>query len=89
MRREQEENLYFGVRGDEGLNRKTKYKSCFTSDMKFTPLWDLSDEIEKEIYEQFQIPQPYIYIWLDRSRLYGLSLWCLEERYTKRVGIVR
>lgn len=64
MRRGQEENQYFGVRGDEGLNRKTKYKSCFTSDMKFTPLWDLSDEIEKEIYEQFKIPQPYIYIYM-------------------------
>lgn len=64
-----------GVRGNESRLRKAQYKSCFTKDMKFTPLWDLTTELEKEIYEKYKIPQPYIYIWIERSRLYGLPLW--------------
>lgn len=63
-----------GVRGNESRLRKAQYKSCFTKDMKFTPLWDLTTELEKEIYKQYQIPQPYIYIWFERTRLYGMSL---------------
>ena len=39
-----------GVRGSESALRKSKYKSCFTKDKKFTPLHDLSDELLDKIY---------------------------------------
>lgn len=69
-----------GVRGNESRLRKAQYKSCFTKDMKFTPLWDLTTELEKEIYEQFKIPQPYIYI-------YGLKgLGCMGCPYGSYKG---
>ena len=53
-----------GVRGAEGRLRKAQYTSCFTKDKKFTPLWDLTDEIENEIYNQYNIETPYIYIYM-------------------------
>lgn len=69
-----------GVRGNESRLRKAQYKSCFTKDMKFTPLWDLTTELEKEIYEKYKIPQPYIYI-------YGLKgLGCMGCPYGSYKG---
>lgn len=40
-----------GVKGNESKMRATQYKSCFTKDKKFTPLYDLTDELEDEIYK--------------------------------------
>lgn len=53
-----------GVRGAEGRLRHAQYTSCFTKDKKFTPLWDLSDELEKAIYKKYNIETPYIYIYI-------------------------
>lgn len=64
-----------GVKGSEGVLREGKYKSCFTKDKKFTPLWDLTDKMEKEIYEKYNIEVPSVYKFISRTRLYGLSLW--------------
>lgn len=66
-----------GVRGNESRLRKAQYTSCFTKDKKFTPLWDLTDETEKTIYEKYKIPQPHIYIYIDRNRMHGVPLWKL------------
>ena len=60
-----------GVRGSEGLNRKSKYKSCFTKDKKFTPLWDLTDELENQIYKKYKIEVPEIYKYVDRTGCMG------------------
>lgn len=50
-----------GVRGAEGMTRKSKYTSCFTKDKKFTPIWDLSNELENKIYEKYNIETPNVY----------------------------
>lgn len=50
-----------GVRGNESVMRKKQYNSCFTKDGKFTPLWDLSDELLDKIYKQYNIEIPKIY----------------------------
>ena len=51
--------------------RESKYKSCFTSDKKFTPLFDLTDKLENQIYSQFHIPLPKIYNTVDRTGCMG------------------
>ena len=60
-----------GVRGSESLLRKTQYKSCFTKDGKFTPLWDLSDNLLDEIYKHYKIEIPQIYDILPRTGCMG------------------
>jgi|LGVE01.1.fsa_nt_gb 3'-phosphoadenosine 5'-phosphosulfate sulfotransferase (PAPS reductase)/FAD synthetase len=50
-----------GVRASESLLRKAQYKSCFTKDEKFTPLFDLDDILFEMIYKKFKIETPHIY----------------------------
>ena len=66
-----------GVRGNESMMRHYNYKSCFTKDMKFTPLWDLTDELEEEIYKEFHIEVPEVYNHLTRTGCMRLPLWKL------------
>lgn len=60
-----------GVRGDEGALRKTQYKSCFTKDKKFTPLWDLTNEIEEKIIKKYKIEVPKVYQYIERTGCMG------------------
>lgn len=60
-----------GVRGNESGLRKTQYKSCFTKDKKFTPLWDLTDEMEDAIYQQYNIEVPKVYNYIKRTGCMG------------------
>lgn len=60
-----------GVRGNESNMRKSKYNSCFTKDGKFTPLWDLTDELENKIYEKYKIETPKIYEKIKRTGCMG------------------
>lgn len=60
-----------GVRGDEGKTRKAKYKGCFNKDGTFTPIWDLSDQLEKDIYNKYGIELPQIYKYVSRTGCMG------------------
>lgn len=60
-----------GIKGGESGLRKTQYKSCFTKDKKFTPLWDLTEELENKIYEKFKIEVPEIYKYIERTGCMG------------------
>ena len=51
--------------------RKSKYKSCFTKDKKFTTLHDLSDELLEKIYEKFNIEIPKVYDHISRTGCMG------------------
>lgn len=64
-----------GVRGQEGILRKGKYTSCFTKDKKFTPLWDLTDEMEDAIYKKYNIELPEIYKYVERT---GCMRMCIS-----------
>ena len=66
-----------GVRGSEGAMRKTQYKSCFTKDMKFTPLHDLTDELLDKIYKKYNIELPSVYQHIQRTGCMG----CPYGRY--------
>ncbi len=60
-----------GVRGNESATRKQAYQSCFTKSGKFTPLYDLTDEIFNGIYERYQIEIPSIYKIISRTGCMG------------------
>ena len=64
-------NLIMAVKGEESQLRKVKYKGCFTSNGKFTPLWDLSEDMENAIYIYYNIDIPPIYEVLDRTGCMG------------------
>lgn len=53
------------------MMRHYNYKSCFTKDKKFTPLWDLTDELEDQIYKEFNIEVPQVYDYLSRTGCMG------------------
>lgn len=56
-----------GVRASESSLRKTQYKSCFTKDKKFTPIWDLTDEILSAIEKKCGIDVPEVYNNIKRT----------------------
>lgn len=60
-----------GVRGVESLQRSSQYKSCFTKDGKFTPLWDLTDSMLDKIYKKYDIEIPNIYNYVSRTGCMG------------------
>lgn len=60
-----------GVRGNESVMRKSKYQTCLNKNGKFTPLWDLTDDMENEIYKRYNIEIPSIYEHITRTGCMG------------------
>ena len=60
-----------GVRGGESLARRAVYKSCFQKDGRFTPIWDLSDELLDKIYKKYNIEIPEVYNHVCRTGCMG------------------
>ena len=60
-----------GVRGAEGFMRKSKYQTCLNKNGKFTPLWDMANYIEDEIYERYNIEIPKVYQYIKRTGCMG------------------
>lgn len=85
-----------GVRGEESKTRKAKYNSCFTKDGKFTPIYDLSDELQSKIQEKYNVEIPEVYNHIKRTGCMGcpygsrggktlLELSLLDEKQRKFV----
>lgn len=60
-----------GVRGNESLLRKKQYTSCFTKDNKFTPIYDLTNEILEGIIKRYNIEVPKVYEYVNRTGCMG------------------
>jgi 3'-phosphoadenosine 5'-phosphosulfate sulfotransferase (PAPS reductase)/FAD synthetase len=60
-----------GVRADESKSRKDVYKSCFTKQGTFTPIFDLTNDMLKEIEKRYNIEIPKIYNYIDRTGCMG------------------
>lgn len=60
-----------GITAGEGMNRASSYKSCFTKDKKFTPLWDLTKQLEEKIIDKYKIEVPAIYEFVGRTGCMG------------------
>lgn len=56
-----------GVRGAESKTRKVMYSSYFTKDNKFTPIYDLSDELLEEFIKKYDIEVPSVYKHIPRT----------------------
>lgn len=69
--KESKKKCIMAVRGEESKTRKAKYTSCFTKDMKFTPIYDLTDELQKKIQEKYNIEIPNVYRYLKRTGCMG------------------
>lgn len=87
---EKENNLkpILGVRSYEGATRKAKYKSCFTKDMKFTPIWDLDDKLLNEIYNEFNIEIPSIYNYVTRTGCMGCPYGHYAHEVEKELALL-
>jgi 3'-phosphoadenosine 5'-phosphosulfate sulfotransferase (PAPS reductase)/FAD synthetase len=67
-----------GIMSCESIMRKSRYKSCFTKSMKFTPIHDCTQEMMDKIYHYYQIPLPQIYNYVSQTGCagcpYGIGL---------------
>ena len=60
-----------GIMGDESWIRKNTFKGCFRSDRKFTPLWDLTEDLRNKIEKEFEIPVPSVYQYVNQTGCAG------------------
>lgn len=60
-----------GIMSTESFRRKKQYTSCFTKKGKFTPLWDLTEELRNEIEAEFDIPVPGVYRYVNQTGCAG------------------
>ena len=60
-----------GIRSNESMMRKQQYKSCFTKNGKFTPIYDLSDDLLNKIYKKYNIEIPKVYEKVCRTGCMG------------------
>lgn len=77
-----------GVRSDEGALRKSKYKSCFTKDKKFTPIHDLSDELLEKIIKKYNIEVPKVYDYISRTGCMGCPYGSYRHRTEKELKLI-
>lgn len=77
-----------GIRSAEGELRKSKYKSCFTKDKKFTPIHDLSDELLDKIYKKYNIEIPKVYEHISRTGCMGCPYGSYGHRTEKELQLI-
>lgn len=77
-----------GVRGNESRLRRAQYKSCFTKTGRFTPLWDLTEELEEEIYKEFSIEIPKVYEHIKRTGCMGCPYGSWKHDTEKELALL-
>lgn len=77
-----------GIRGSESVIRNGKYKSCFTKDRKFIPLWDLSDELLDKIYKKYNIEIPQVYNYICRTGCMGCPYGSYKHDTEKELALI-
>lgn len=77
-----------GIRNGESTMRKRQYTSCFTNDKKFTPLWDLTDELEDKIYKKYNIEIPEIYKYVERTGCMGCPYGSYRHDTEKELSLL-
>ncbi len=78
-----------GVRGSESGLRKSKYKTCFTKEGKFTPIHDLSDDLMNAIYEKYNIEIPEIYNHVTRTGCMGCPYGSYKHDTEKELMLIK
>ena len=77
-----------GVRGNESVMRKSKYQTCLNKNGKFTPLWDMTDEMENEIYKRFNIEIPSVYKHITRTGCMGCPYGSYSHDTEKELELI-
>ena len=77
-----------GVRGNESGLRKKQYQSCFTKDKKFTPIWDLTDEMLDVIYKKYDIEIPKAYQYVKRTGCMGCPYGSWKHDTEKELALI-
>jgi len=77
-----------GIRGGESLLRKQQYKSCFTKNKKFVPLYDLSDELLDKIYKKYNIEIPNVYNYVCRTGCVACPYSSYKHETEKELNLV-
>ena len=57
--------------GQESWRRANTIKTCFNNKKYFYPIHDLTEELQKEIEREFDIPVPYIYHFVKQTGCAG------------------
>jgi len=77
-----------GIRAKESRLRKQQYKSCFTKDKKFTPIYDLSDEMLDNICEKYNIEIPNVYKYITRTGCMGCPYGSWKKETQKELELI-
>lgn len=77
-----------GIRGEESTLRRRQYTSCFTKDKKFTPIWDLSDELLDKIIKQYNIEVPKVYQYVGRTGCMGCPYGSYKHETEKELNLI-
>lgn len=77
-----------GVRGQESNLRKKQYQSCFTKDKKFTPIYDLTDELLEEIIKKYKIEVPKVYEKISRTGCMGCPYGSYKHETEKELQLI-
>ena len=76
------------IREAEGINRKSKYKTCFTKNGTFTPIHDLSDELLDKIYQKYNIEIPDVYNCITRTGCMGCPYGSHNHNTEKELKLI-
>lgn len=68
--------------------RKKQYNSCFTKDGKFTPVWDLTNEILDGIYKKYNIEIPEVYNYVCRTGCMGCPYGSWKHDTEKELKLI-
>lgn len=77
-----------GIRGSESIVRKAQYKSCFTKDHRFTPIYDLSDELMEKIIKKYNIEVPEVYKYINRTGCMGCPYGSRSGNTEKELALI-
>ena len=77
-----------GIRGGESVMRKQQYKSCFTKNKKFVPLYDLTDELLDKIYKKYNIEIPKVYEKVCRTGCVGCPYGSYKHDTEKELKLI-
>lgn len=78
-----------GIRGNESTLRKQQYKSCFTKNKKFIPIYDLSDELLNKIYNKYNIEIPKVYEHICRTGCMGCPYGSYKHDTEQELSLIK
>lgn len=77
-----------GIRANESSLRKRQYNSCFQKNGKFTPIWDLEDDLLNAIYEKYNIEIPKVYDYVQRTGCMGCPYGSYKHDTEKELKLI-